>query len=255
MKLKGKAGIITGAGSGIGKAIAELFAEQGAAVLVVDWNRDAGERVVHQIQQSHGNAIYCFGDVSKSDDIRNMVACAKQHFSTIDFLVNNAAIQILGTLAETEEEDWDRIHNVNLRAVFLGCKYVIPLMVTNGGGVIINMGSILGFVADPELAAYCAAKGGVIALTKAAALAYGPYGIRLNCICPGDVETPLLEEYFTKDPDPAKLRQEVSAKYALRRIARPHEIAQLAAFLVSDESSFITGAAMVIDGGLTVKCY
>ena len=117
------------------------------------------------------------------------------------------------------------------------------------------MASVLGFVGDPDLAAYCAAKGGVIALTKAAAMAYGPDGVRLNCICPGDVDTPLVQEYFDKDPDPQKLRREVSSKYALRRIATPAEIAQAAVFLASDASSFMTASTLVVDGGLTSKCY
>jgi len=135
------------------------------------------------------------------------------------------------------------------------CKYAIPAMVRSGGGSIINMASILGFVGDPDLAAYCAAKGGVMNLTRVAALTYGPQGIRANCICPGDVNTPMVEDYFNKAANPEQLRQEVSSKYALRRIAAPKEIAQAAMFLASDASSFITGSALVVDGGLTVKCY
>jgi NAD(P)-dependent dehydrogenase (short-subunit alcohol dehydrogenase family) len=255
MRLEGKVAIVTGAGSGIGKASAELFAQEGASVVVVDWNRETGAQAVEAIRGSGGEAVYCYADVSNSQHVEAMVNTAVQKYGRLDALLNNAAIQIMAKLAETTEDVWDRIQSVNLKGVFLGCKYAIPAMIRCGGGSIINMASVLGFVGDPDLAAYCAAKGGIIALTKAGALTYGPQGVRMNCICPGDVETPLVQDYFNKDPDPDRLRQEVSSKYALRRIASPREVAQLAVFLASDESSFVTGSTMVIDGGLTVKCY
>jgi meso-butanediol dehydrogenase / (S,S)-butanediol dehydrogenase / diacetyl reductase len=255
MKLKGKVAIITGAGSGIGKASAEVFAEEGAKVVVVDWNKETGTQTSEIICQTGGEAIYCYADVSNARDVEALVNTTVEHYGRLDVLFNNAAIQIMAKLADTAEDVWDRIHRVNLKGVFLGCKYAIPAMIRGGGGSIINMASVLGFIADPDLAAYCAAKGGVIALTKAGALAYGPQGVRLNCLCPGDVDTPLLEDYFNKDPNPDRLRQEVSSKYALRRIANPREVAQFAVFLASDASSFVTGSTLVVDGGLTVKCY
>ena len=255
MKLKGKVAIITGAGSGIGKASAGVFAEEEAKVVVVDWNKETGAQTSEMIRQTGGEAIYCYADVSNAREVEALVNTAVHHYGRLDVLFNNAAIQVMAKLADTAEDVWDRIQHVNLKGVFLGCKYAIPAMIRTGGGSIINMASVLGFVGDPDLAAYCAAKGGVIALTKAGALAYGPQGVRINCICPGDVDTPLLEDYFNKDPNPARLRQEVSSKYALRRIASPREVAQLAVFLASDASSFVTGSTMVVDGGLTVKCY
>jgi NAD(P)-dependent dehydrogenase (short-subunit alcohol dehydrogenase family) len=142
-----------------------------------------------------------------------------------------------------------------LKGVFLGCKYAIPALIRSEGGTIINTAFILGFVADPDLAAYCIANGGVIELTKVAALTYGPQGIRVNCICPGDVEIPLVKAYFDKDPDPERLRKEVYSKYVLRRIATPTEVAEVAVFLASEGASFVTGSTLVVDGGLTVKCY
>jgi NAD(P)-dependent dehydrogenase (short-subunit alcohol dehydrogenase family) len=210
---------------------------------------------VEGIVKGGGEAVFCQADVSKAAQVEAMVATAVDRFGRLDTLVNNAAIQILAKLVETTEEDWDRIQSVNLKGVFLGCKYAIPAMQKAGGGAIVNIASVLGIVADPDLAAYCAAKGGVISLTRVAALTYGVDGIRVNCICPGDVETPLVEEYFNKDPDPAKLRQEIYSKYALRRIAAPTEVAKAAAFLASGQSSFMTGSALVMDGGLTIKCY
>jgi len=253
--LKEKVAIVTGAGSGIGKATAEYFAQQGAKVVAVDWNAASGERTVEGIVNAGGVAVFCHSDVSIAAQVEGMVGTALDRFGRLDILVNNAAIQILSKLVETTEADWDRTHSVNLKGVFLGCKYAIPAMRKGGGGAIVNIASVLGIVADPDLAAYCAAKGGVISLTRVAALTYGVDSIRVNCICPGDVETPLVEDYFNKDPDPAKLRREIYSKYALRRIAAPAEVAKVAAFLASGQSSFMTGSAVVMDGGLTIKCY
>jgi meso-butanediol dehydrogenase/(S,S)-butanediol dehydrogenase/diacetyl reductase len=255
MKLKDKVAIVTGAGSGIGKATAEVFAEEGAKVVVADWNKSSGEQTAATIRGAGREATFCHVDVSRAVDVENMVGTAVQRYGHLDVLVNDAAIQILARLVETKEEDWDRLHSINLKGVFLGCKYAIPAMILNGGGTIVNIASVLGFVGDPDLAAYCAAKGGVIALTKVVALTYGSQRVRVNCIAPGDVETPLVADYFNKVADPALLRQEVYSKYALGRIADPREIAKAAAFLASDESSFITGGTLVVDGGLTVKCY
>jgi NAD(P)-dependent dehydrogenase (short-subunit alcohol dehydrogenase family) len=255
MNLQDKVAIITGAGSGIGSATSEVFAQEGAKVVVVDWNKESGSETTKRIRQAGGEAIYCYADVSKSQDVEGMVGKAIEQYGRLDILFNNAAVQYMAKLADTTEDVWDKIHSVNLRGVFLGCKYAIPAMLRTGGGSIINMASVLGFVGDPDLAAYCAAKGGVMALTRAGALAYGPNGVRMNCICPGDVETPLLQDYFNKDSDPDRLRQEVYSKYALRRIASPQEVAKVAVFLGSDASSFMTGSAVVVDGGLTIKCY
>lgn len=255
MQLNEAVAIVTGGGSGIGKATAEVFAEKGTAVVVADWNKESGAATVEGIRRKGGKAAFCCADVSKPSDVENLVRTAVGQYGKLHILVNNAAIQILSRLVETTPEDWDRLHSVNLKGVFLGCKYAIPAMIRSGGGAIVNIASILGFKGDPDLAAYCAAKGGVIALTKAAALSYGPDGIRINCICPGDVDTPMVQDYFNKDPDPQALRQKTYQYYALRRIATPQEIGRVAAFLASDDSAFMTGASVVVDGGLTIKCY
>ena len=255
MRLGGKVAIVTGAGSGIGKASAELFAEEGAKVVAVDWNRDNGEKAAADICEQGREAVYCYADVSKPQDAENMVHATLEKYGRLDVLFNNAAVLIMAKLVDTTEETWDRIHSVNLKGVFLGSKYAIPAMIKTGGGSIINMASVLGFVGDPELAAYGAAKGGVIALTKVTALTYGPQGIRVNCICPADVSTPMVQAYFERDPNPEQLRQKIYSKHALRRIATPREVAEVAVFLASDASSFMTGSTMVVDGGLTVRCY
>jgi NAD(P)-dependent dehydrogenase (short-subunit alcohol dehydrogenase family) len=255
VKLNGKVAIVTGSGSGIGKATAELFAREGAKVTVVDRDKISGAQTVNAICATRGEACFCYADVSKSDDMQKAIDATVGHYGKLDVLVNNAAVQIMATLVDTSEEIWDEIQNTNLKGVFLGCKFGIPAMLRAGGGSIINIASVLGLVGDPDLAAYCAAKGGVIALTKVAALTYGPQGIRVNCICPGDVETPLVKAYFDKDADPVRLRNEVYSKYALRRIATPTEIANAVLFLASDASSFVSGSTVVVDGALTVKCY
>jgi NAD(P)-dependent dehydrogenase (short-subunit alcohol dehydrogenase family) len=255
MQLEGKVAIITGAGSGIGRASALLFAEEGASVVVVDWNKETGAETVAHIRRKGQAAVFCHADVSKAGDAERMVHLAVEEYGQLNVLFNNAAIQIMAKLVETTEEVWDRIQSVNVKGYFLGCKYAIPAMIRSGGGSIINMSSGLGLVGDPDLVAYGASKGGIIAFTKAAAMGYGPDKIRVNCICPGDVNTPMVQEYFDSLPDPDRFRQEVYSKYALRRIAEPREVAHLALFLASDASSFMTASVVVIDGGLTSKCY
>lgn len=254
-QLEGRVAIVTGAASGIGRASARLFAEEGAKVVAADWNGQAGAATVEEIRRVGLEATFCCTDVSKANEVEAMVGRAVEAYGRLDVLFNNAAVQIMGTLASTSEEDWDRIHSVNLKGVFLCSKHAIPQMVRHGGGSVVNMASALGLVGDPGLAAYCAAKGGVIALTKAAAMGYGPQGVRVNCICPGDVDTPMVTDYFNKESDPAAARNAVNRHYALRRIASPGEIAQTALFLASDASSFMTGSVLVVDGGLTSKCY
>jgi NAD(P)-dependent dehydrogenase (short-subunit alcohol dehydrogenase family) len=184
-----------------------------------------------------------------------MVEAALAAYGRLDILVNNAAIQVFGTIPNTPESDWHKVMDVNLKGVYLGCKYGIPPMIAQGGGAIVNTASILGLVGDPDLPAYGATKGGILAMTRAMAQAHGRQGIRINAICPGDVATPLVMEYFEHQPDPQVAQARVASHYALGRIAQPEEIAAVALFLASDDSSFVTGAHIVVDGGLTSRCY
>lgn len=255
MRLEGKVALITGAGSGIGRASAVRFAAEGARVVVVDWKPEGGRETVDLIQAQGQAAIFVEADVSQEADSQRMVACAVESFGRLDILFNNAAVQVFGTIPETSTSDWHKVIDVNLKGVYLGCKYAVPQMIAQGGGCIVNMSSALGLVGDPTMPAYGATKGGILAMTKSMAQAHGRQNIRVNCICPGDVETPLVTEYFDRQPDPVEARRQVAAHYALGRIARPEEIAQVAAFLVSDESSFLTGTAIIADGGLTSRCY
>lgn len=255
MRLHGKIALVTGCGSGIGEAIAARFASEGAAVFGVDWKREAGERVAGEIVRSGGHIVFHEADVSQEKAVEQMVAACTARLGSIDILVNNAAVQHEVVLHETSMEQWHRMIDVNLGGVFLGCKYAIPAMIEKGGGVIINMSSVMGLVADAKLAVYCATKGGILAMTRAIAIAYGRQGIRATCICPGDVDTPLNQAYFNSYPDPAAARATIEEHYPLGRIATPDEIARVAAFLASDDATFITGAHVLVDGGVLSTIY
>jgi NAD(P)-dependent dehydrogenase (short-subunit alcohol dehydrogenase family) len=241
MRLAGKVALITGAGSGIGRAAALRFAQEGARVVVVDWKPEGGQETVRMIRSNGGEAIFVEADVSQDEDARRMVETAVATYGRLDILFNNAGIQVFGTIPNTPEANWHKVMDVNLKGVYLGCKYAIPHMVAQGSGSIINTSSVLGLVGDPDLPAYCATKGGILAMTRAMAQAHGRQNIRVNSICPGDVETPIVVEYFEHQPDPEEARRRAAAEYALGRIAQPEEIANVALFLASDESSFITG--------------
>ncbi len=254
MRLAGKVALITGAGSGIGQASALRFAAEGARVVVVDWNPAGGHATVNSIRAAGGQAILVEADVSRAEQVKRMVETALETYGQLDVLFNNAAVQVFGTLPETPESDWYKVMDVNLKGVYLGCKYAIPVMAARGGSII-NTASVQALVGDPDMPAYGATKGGILAMTRSMAAAHGWQNIRVNCICPGDVATPLVVEYFEKQPDPEAARRQVAAEYPLGRIARPEEIANVALFLASDESSFMTGACVVVDGGLTSKVY
>jgi len=248
-KLDGKGAIVTGVGSGLGRAIARELAREGARVLGCDVEDAAGEETMARI------GSYRHADVSREADVQALVAAAVEAFGRLDVMVNNAAVQIERELVETTEDDLDRILAVNLKGVFFGCKHAVLAMRESGGGAIVNVASILALVGDGILAAYCAAKGGVLGITRATAVQYGGDGVRCNAVCPGDIDTPLVQAYFDAAPDPAAKRAEVAAEYPLGRIAQPDEIARAVVFLASDDSAFMSGQPLVVDGGLLATCY
>jgi NAD(P)-dependent dehydrogenase (short-subunit alcohol dehydrogenase family) len=246
-RLDGKVAIVTGGATGIGKATALLFAEEGANVIVADRDEENGRRVAEQIVRSGGNGIFLPVDISRPDEVEAMVRTVVDTFGRLDVLHNNAGVE--GEQAPTADctlENWDRVIGINLRGVFLGMKYGIPAMVKQGSGSIINTASVAGLVGVANMPAYCASKGGIVQLTKTAALEYAPQGIRVNVICPGGVWTPMTERVTASR---AEILGAMETQVPAGRIGQPEEIARLALFLASDDSSYCTGAPFAIDGG------
>jgi NAD(P)-dependent dehydrogenase (short-subunit alcohol dehydrogenase family) len=248
-RLQGKVAIVTGAASGIGRASAERFAAEGAAVLVADLRADACAEVASGIRALGGRAEACAVDVSDDASVAAMVARAVQGFGGLDVLFNNAGVGHYVPFDQLEPDEWDRILNINLKGVYLGCRHAVSELRRRGGGAILNTASLAGVRAQAQNEAYCASKAGVIQLTRSLARELGDDHIRVNCLCPGAVDTPLLRR-FTSGGERAD--EEVAAlgrRSPLGRVARPEEIAAAALFLVSDEASFITGVALPVDGG------
>lgn len=249
-RLYEKVALITGATSGIGHATALLFAQQGAAVVVAGRDKERGEQVVQQVRASGGRALFLPVNVAVASDCQQAVERTIAEFGSLNILFNNAGIIQRKTVLELSEEEWDLEMAVNLKAVFLLSRAAIPQMLEQGGGVIINNGSDWGLVGASRAAAYCASKGAVVQLTKAMAIDYGAHHIRVNCICPGDTATPMLQHEAVQlgKSDDAFLR-EAAQRPPLQRVGRPEEIARAVLYLASDESSFVTGTTLVIDGG------
>ena len=250
MRLENKVALITGAGSGIGREAALLFAREGASVVVAEVADDAGKRTAAEIEKAGGRAHFVHADVSRSDDVRAMVEAAEKAYGRLNVLFNNAGVfpDADGSVLDTDEETWDFVLRVNLKGIFLGCKYGIPALLRAGGGSIVNTASFVALMgaATPQIA-YTASKGGVLALTREIAIEFARRGIRVNALCPGPVDTPLLQELF-RDPERRKRR---IVHIPMGRLARADEVAKAALFLASDESSYINGAAFTVDGGIT----
>ncbi len=247
-KLDGKIALITGAASGIGRASALAFAQEGASVAVADWDEAGAKQVAQEIGK---NACAIKVDVSKASDVEKMIASAVRHFGRLDILFNNAGVCVPNMVHTMSEEDWDRTININLKGVFLGCKYGLPELMKKGG-VILNTASVAGLEGHCGLPDYCASKHGVVGLTKSIALDYAQYNIRANCICPGSVSTNIMAPTLAKlSPQERERRMAavVPPVTAIPRSADPSEMARPAVFLCSDDASFVTGHAFCADGG------
>jgi len=249
MRLKGKVAIITGGGSGIGRATAELFAREGAKVVVADYNADLGEETAQAIREAGGDALFVAVDVSDSVQVQYMVQATLDAYGPVDILFNNAGILVFGTILDTDEVSWNRLMSINLTGVFLCSKAVLPHMMARGGGCIINTSSSTGaHDAAGNSAAYVASKGGVALLTKAMAIDHAKGNVRVNAIAPGPTDTPMLRDNFS-----AEELEAFAATFPLKRLGRPEELAHAALFLASDEASFVTGCILAADGGQTAQ--
>jgi NAD(P)-dependent dehydrogenase (short-subunit alcohol dehydrogenase family) len=249
-RLDGKVALITGAGSGMGRSAAELFAREGAKVVVTDVVDDAGRATVEAVRGAGGDATYVRADVSRSDDCEAMVRCATDTYGGLHVLYNNAGIfpGDDGGVLDTSESTWEAVMQINLKGVWLGCRAGIPVMVASGGGSIVNVASFVALVgAATAQIAYTSSKGGVLSMTREIAVEYARQGIRANALCPGPIETPLLAELLS---DPAR-RARRMVHIPMGRLGRAEELAKAALFLASDDSSFMTGASLVVDGGIT----
>lgn len=248
-RLKDKVALITGGGSGIGHASCVLFGQEGAKVMVADSAVEGGNATVQQVKAAGGEASFVQADVSKSADVQKMIAQTVQTYGRVDILFNNAGIEgPSAKLANYDEEAWERVIAVDLTSVFFGMKYVIPEMIKQGGGVILSTASVAGMVGFPGSGAYAAAKAGVINMTRMVALEYASKNIRVNCICPGIISTPMAQRVMGERPEEQAVRLE-----PIGRLGKAQDIANAALFLASDESSFATGAPFVIDGGYIAR--
>jgi NAD(P)-dependent dehydrogenase (short-subunit alcohol dehydrogenase family) len=249
-RFAGRGILVTGAGSGIGRAAAQLFADEGGRVVVVDQDENEAQATVTSIRQAGGEALAIGADVSREADCRGMVERALAAYGRLHVAFNNAGIGASGfAVADEEEVTWSRLIDVNLKGIFLGMKYEIPAMVGAGGGAIVNTASVAGLVGERGIGAYSASKHGVVGLTRTAALDYIGQGVRINAVCPGATRTRILASWF-QDP---KVESFILSRHPIGRIAEPEEIAHAVLFLASDDASFIVGQALAVDGGLTAQ--
>jgi NAD(P)-dependent dehydrogenase (short-subunit alcohol dehydrogenase family) len=251
MRLKDKVALVTGAKSGIGLATASRLAVEGAKVVLADV-RDA-QQEASEIVKEGGEALFVRVDVSSGPQVNALMEKTLAAYGRLDVLVNNAGIELAKKVTDTTEAEWDRLMDVNLKGVFFCSKAAIPVMQRQGGGIIVNIASELGLVGGSEIAAYSASKGGVVQLTKAMAIDHVGDGIRVNCVCPGPVATPLLEAIIEASSNPEEERRSIVEKTLLKRVGRPGEIANVILLLASEESSYMTGSVVVVDGGLTAQ--
>jgi NAD(P)-dependent dehydrogenase (short-subunit alcohol dehydrogenase family) len=251
MKLKDKVAIVTGSSKGIGLGIARIFHREGAKVVVTCRTEAEGSKIADELGSATGDAVFIRTDVTKSGDIRNMIQYAIETYGKLDILVNNAGYHLSKNAEQTSEEEWEFIQETNLRSTFLCSKYAMPYLKKTKGNII-NISSMVGVVGQPNAAAYSATKGGQIAMTKNMAIDFAPHGVRVNVVCPGWIQTPLVEDWFGQQDDPDTARKYLYSQHPLGRIGTIEECGYLAAFIASDEALFITGARFDIDGGVTL---
>jgi NAD(P)-dependent dehydrogenase (short-subunit alcohol dehydrogenase family) len=255
-RLRGKAGIVTGTSRGLGREILRGLTGEGARIVALSRDAELGQRGVDEVKAAGGEAVFYRGDVTREEDVVGAVERCCSEFGRLDLMVANAGVLGEGRLHETTNEQWNELVAVHLTGTFWCTKHAVQAMRADGlGGAVVTIGSILSFTGDGYLAAYTAMKSGILGLTKAIAIDYAADGIRCNCVCPGDMETPMIERYFEGTGDPEAARAEMEAAYPGKRIAHPREVASAVVYLCSDEASFVSGAPLLVDGALTAKTY
>jgi len=255
-RLEGRVALITGIATGVGRAGAELFAREGAAVVGIDTNEDSGRDTVARIEEAGGQAELIVGDASDGRRVGEAVARAVERFSKLDLLWSNAGIGLYKDVVTTTEDEWDRVMAVNLKSAYLLAHHGVPELVRAGGGTVVMTASTSSFVGSPRWAAYCASKGALLMLCRAMALDHAADDIRVNCVCPGSIDTPLLDEAIEARAIGSSLAEAAEAErreHPLGRVGRPEEVARAALFLSCDDSSFTTGSALMVDGGATAQ--
>ena len=251
-RFESKVVIVTGATSGIGYATAKKFAMEGANVVCVGRNSEHGAALVSEITANSGKSLFLRADVRQIEQVRAVIDSVARNFGRIDVLFNNAGVELIRECAETTEEEWDLILDTNLKSAFLFSKYSIPWLKQSHGNIVNNASSI-GLVGSPDYTAYCASKGGLVLFTKALALECAPWKIRVNCVCPGAINSPMLDREIAHFPDKEAVIKAITEEAPLRRIAAPDEVANVVLFLASNEASYVTGATYSVDGGTTSK--
>jgi NAD(P)-dependent dehydrogenase (short-subunit alcohol dehydrogenase family) len=247
--LEGKVALVTGGASGIGRATALLLAREGADVAVVDLNESDSQAVLQEIVGGGGQAIFVRCDVSRAADCKRAVQQTVERLGGLDILFNNAGIIRRANVLETTEKEWDQVMAVNVKSIFMLSKYAIPIMAARGGGAIVNSASGWGLVGGRDAVSYCASKGAVVNMTRAMALDHGEQNVRVNCICPGDTDTPMLREEAQQLGEKTERFLAEAARRPLQRVGTPEDVAQAVLYLASDAAAFVTGTALVVDGG------
>lgn len=253
-RFSGKGVIVTGGASGIGKATVRRFLEEGAKVAIFDRSEEMGRKTVRELEKKGLHPTLVTGDVTKVSDVKRMVRDAHKRLGSVDILFNNAGILVEGTVLDVSEKDWDRIMDTNVKGVFLMSKEVVPIMLKQGKGVIVNNASCSGLVGDRNAIAYNTSKGAVVLMTKCLALDYALKNIRVNCVCPGEIDTPMFrQEAKSRGMPVEKYRKQLCEYHPIGRLGKPEEVANAVLFLASDEAGFITGTAFSVDGGYTCQ--
>lgn len=254
-KLSGKVAVVTGGGTGIGKGIAGSLAGHGAAVYIASHGRDTGEEAAASIREQGGKAEWVYADVSRADSVQAFMNHIADKEGRLDHLCNNAGVELFKSLEDTSEEEFDFVVGTDLKGVFLMCKYALPLLRRSGKASIVNISSVHAASTIPGISAYAAAKGGVNAMTRSFAQELGPQGIRVNSVCPGFIATPIWDRFLAAQPEPDRVDRETKQLHAVGRIGLPQDVAEMVAYLASDDAGFVTGSTLFVDGGLTSRLY